>query len=126
MQMTSSLKADLQAICGPKGMIASPEELLVYECDGYTIAKSAPDAVVFPESTEQAAQIMRVLHDHGVPFIPRGAGTSLAGGCLAVEGGVFISTSRMKRILEIDTRNRFARVEAGVVNLHVTQAVKSF
>jgi glycolate oxidase len=125
MHMTSSLKEDLEAVCGPKGMIASPDELLVYECDGYTIAKSAPDAVVFPESTEQAARIMRVLHEHGVPFIPRGAGTSLAGGCLAVEGGVFISTSRMKRILQIDTRNRFARVEAGVVNLHVTQAVKS-
>src|SRR5690606_35553619 len=61
---------------------------------------------------------------HGVPFVPRGAGTSLAGGTLPVEGGVFVSTARMKRILEIDTRNRFARVEAGVVNLHVTHAVQ--
>lgn len=122
VELGSDLKADLEAVVGPRGMISSPEELLVYECDGYTIAKSVPDAVVLPDSTRQAAEVMKVLHAHGVPFIPRGAGTSLAGGCLPVGGGVFISTSRMKRILEIDTRNRYARVEAGVVNLHVTQA----
>ncbi len=124
VELDSSLRSDLEAVCGRQGMIAEADELLVYECDGYTIAKSLPDAVVFPESTQHAAEIMRVLHAHKVPFIPRGAGTSLAGGCLPVEGGVFISTSRMKRIIKIDTRNRFARVEAGVVNLHVTQAVK--
>ncbi len=124
VELSSSLRADLEAVVGPQGLIAAPEELVVYECDAYTIAKSAPDAVVFPESTQQAAEVMRVLHAHGVPFIPRGAGTSLAGGCLPVEGGVFLSTSRMKRVLEIDTRNRWARVEAGVVNLHVTGAVK--
>src|SRR5207237_2909328 len=65
-----------------------------------------------------------VLRDHRVPFVPRGAGTSLAGGTLPVGGGVFVSTARMKRILQLDARNRFARVEAGVVNLHVTQACK--
>lgn len=119
----NSLRSDLEAILGPGGLIAEPDELLVYECDAFTIAKTAPEAVVFPESTEQAAEVMKVLSAHGVPFIPRGAGTSLAGGCLPVEGGVFVSTARMKRILRVDTRNRFAVVEAGVVNLHVTQAV---
>ncbi|MEP0841895.1 MAG: FAD-binding protein [Phycisphaerae bacterium] len=118
----SDLKADLEAVVGPHGLIAAAEELLVYECDGYTLAKNAPDAVVFPESTRQAADVLRVLHRHGVPFIPRGAGTSLAGGCLPVEGGVFISTARMKRILRVDARNRRARVEAGVINLNVSHA----
>ncbi len=125
IELQSSLRSDLEDVVGPAGLIAEPDELLVYECDGYTIAKSAPDAVVFPESTAQAAQVMRVLHAHGVPFIPRGAGTSLAGGCLPVGGGIFVSTSRMKRILRVDTRNRYAHVEAGVVNLHVSQAVRS-
>ena len=123
--LSESLYRDLLAVCGPRGLVAEPDELLVYECDGFTIAKSSPDAVVFPESTEQAAAVMKVLHAHGVPFIPRGAGTSLAGGCLPVDGGVFVSTSRMKRIKHIDTRNRYAIVEAGVVNIHVTKAVAS-
>jgi glycolate oxidase len=121
----SQVRHELEAVCGPQGLIAEADELRVYECDGYTIAKSAPDAVVFPTSTQQAAELMRVLHRHGLPFIPRGAGTSLAGGCLPVEGGVFVSTSRMKRILHVDPRNRYAHVEAGVVNVHVSKAAAS-
>ncbi len=124
-ELSPALKADLEAVVGPQGLICTPEELVVYECDAYTIAKSPPQAVVFPESTQQAAEVMRVLHRHEMPFIPRGAGTSLAGGCLAVEGGIFISTARMKRILKVDTRNRYARVEAGVINLHVTNATSN-
>jgi glycolate dehydrogenase FAD-linked subunit len=125
VDLAHDLRTDLEAVVGAQGLIAESDELLVYECDGYTIAKSAPDAVIFPESTEQAAQVMRVLQKHGIPFVPRGAGTSLAGGCLPVGGGVFVSTARMKRILQLDPRNRYAHVEAGVVNLHVSQAVKS-
>ncbi len=119
----TSLADELRAICGQEGVIDSPDELIVYECDAFTIAKRTPSAVVFPTSTEQAARVLKVLHREAVPFVPRGAGTSLSGGCLPTDDAVFVCTSRMNRIIEIDVRNRLAHVEAGVVNIHVTDAV---
>jgi glycolate oxidase len=120
----SSLIDCLRAAVGSDAVLASPSELLVYECDGFTIEKNKPDVVVFPTSTEQVKQVVRVCNEFGVPFLPRGAGTSLSGGCLPVGGGVVISLSRMKRILEVDTRNRYAVVEPGVVNLWLTNHLK--
>jgi glycolate oxidase len=120
----SELIARLGAVVGPAGMIHSASELLVYECDGYTIEKNRPDVVVFPTSTEQVAALVRVCAELGVPFLPRGAGTSLAGGCLPVGGGVVISLARMKRILEVDYRNRYAVVEPGVVNVWLTNHLR--
>ena len=77
----------LRAIAGDDAVIARPTELRVYECDGYTLEKSAPEVVVLPRTTEQVAQIMRLLQRERIAFVPRGAGTSLAGGCLPVGGG---------------------------------------
>jgi glycolate oxidase len=114
----------LQAIVGPGALIHTPSELLVYECDGFTIEKNRPDIVVFPTSTEQVVAIVKVCNELDVPFLPRGAGTSLAGGCLPVGGGVVLSLARMKRILEVDYRNRSAVVEPGVVNLWLTNHLK--
>jgi glycolate oxidase len=114
----------LRAVVGPQAVLSSPSELLVYECDGYTIEKNRPDVVVFPTSAEQVAGVVRVCNQLDVPFLPRGAGTSLAGGCLPVGGGVVISLARMKRILEVDYRNRYAVVEPGVVNLWLTNHLK--
>src|SRR5215470_15013715 len=114
---TNVLLDRLRPIVGRDAILSSPSELVVYECDGFTIEKNRPDVVVFPTSTEQVVQVVRVCNEMNVPFLPRGAGTSLSGGCLPVGGGVVISLSRMKRILEVDTRNRFAIVEPGVVNL---------
>lgn len=105
-------------------MITSSSELLVYECDGFTIEKNKPDVVVFPTTSEQVSQLVQVCNQHGVPFIPRGAGTSLAGGCLPVGGGVVISLARMKKILEVDYRNRCALIESGVINLWLTNHLK--
>ncbi|MFO0930958.1 MAG: FAD-linked oxidase C-terminal domain-containing protein [Gemmataceae bacterium] len=121
---TQTLVDRFRAIVGPNGLIHSPSELLVYECDGYTIEKQVPDVVVFPTSTEQVVQIVRACNDLGVPFLPRGAGTSLAGGVLPVGGGVVVSLARMKRILEVDYRNRYAVVEPGVVNLWLTNHIR--
>ena len=104
-------------------MLSSPSDLVVYECDAYTIEKARPDAVVFPHSTQQVAEVVRLCNRHDVPVVPRGAGTSLAGGCLPVGGGVVVMLTRMKRILQIDLRNRLAAVEAGVLNLQLTQAL---
>src|ERR687888_601964 len=122
---TTSLADRLRAVVGPGALLASPSDLLVYECDGYTIEKNRPDVVVFPTSTEQVVEIVKVCNELNVPFLPRGAGTSLAGGCLPVGGGVVISLARMKRILEVDYRNRYAVVEPGVVNLWLTNHVKA-
>jgi glycolate oxidase len=117
--------AQLTAIVGKDGIITSPSELLVYECDGYTIEKNTPQIVVFPRSTEQVVAIVKACNEAKVPFLPRGAGTSLAGGCLAVGGGVMIALTRMKRILEVNYRDRYALVEAGVVNLWLTNHLKN-
>jgi glycolate oxidase len=119
-----SIVERMRAIVGRDGVLASPSELLVYECDGYTIEKNVPDVVVFPTTTEQAAAVVKTCNEMGVPFVPRGAGTSLAGGCLPVGGGVVISLARMKKVLEVDFRNRFAVIEPGVVNLWLTNHVK--
>jgi len=115
---------DLRDICGPDGVLTEADELLVYECDGYTIEKKAPSAVVLPRSTAEVSAVLKRLHEDGIPFTPRGSGTGLVGGCLPTEGGISICTSRMKRIFEIDYENRVAHVEAGVVNLHITNATR--
>src|SRR5437763_3656576 len=114
----------LRGIVGAGGLLTTPSDLVVYECDGYTIEKNRPDVVVFPTSTEQIVEIVRTCNEFGVPFLPRGAGTSLAGGCLPVGGGVMIVLTRMKRILEVNTRDRYAVVEPGVVNLGLSNYLK--
>lgn len=115
----------LREVVGPGGMITHDSELLVYECDGFTIERNKPDLVVFPTTTAQVSRIVRLCHDAGVPFLPRGAGTSLAGGCLPVGGGVVISLARMKRIWEVDQRNRCALVDPGLVNVWLTNHTKA-
>src|SRR6516164_8565064 len=114
----------LRAIVGAGGILTTPSDLVVFECDGYTIDKKRPDIVVFPTSTEQIVDIVKLCSEAGVPFLPRGAGTSLAGGCLPVGGGVMIALTRMKRILEVNYRDRYAVVEPGVVNLWLTNHLK--
>src|SRR2546425_3483876 len=123
-QRKDDLAAGLRSIVGPNGLLTSPSELVVYECDGYTIEKNKPDVVVFPTNTGQVVQIIKACHAMNVPFLPRGAGTSLAGGCLPVGGGVMIALTRMKRILEVSHRDRYAVVEPGVVNLWLTNHLK--
>lgn len=115
----------LRNIVGDDGLLADPGELVVYECDAYTLEKMQPHAVVLPRSTDEVAAVVKLCAAHNQPIIPRGAGTSLSGAVLPVTGGVMIGLSRMNRILKLDYRNRRALVEAGCVNAHVTNAVKS-
>ena len=114
----------LRAIVGEDGVVSKPEELLVYECDAYTLEKNLPNFVALPKSTEEVVAIVKLCAKQNIPIIPRGAGTSLSGGVLAVTGGVMITLSRMSRILSVDHRNRRALVEAGCVNAWITNAVK--
>ncbi len=114
----------LRQLVGSDRVLAAHSDLVVYECDGFVIEKNCPDVVVFPRSTQDVAAIVKVCNEHDVPFLPRGAGTSLAGGCLPVGGGVMIVLTRMKEILEINLRDRYAVVEPGVVNVWLTNKLK--
>ncbi|HEX7174954.1 MAG TPA: FAD-linked oxidase C-terminal domain-containing protein, partial [Pyrinomonadaceae bacterium] len=117
-----TLVEQLRAATAVGRVLAEPHELLVYECDALTHYKARPRAVVFPDSTEEVAGVVRVLAREGVPFAPRGAGTGLSGGALALRGGVVIELARMRKILRLDAANRLAVVQTGVVNAHLTRA----
>ena len=117
-----SLLAAIERIVGPRGYLHKPEDLALYEYDG-GIDKSRPDLVVFPESTEQVAAIVKLAAEHNIPIVGRGAGTGLSGGAIARAGGIIVSFARMNRILEIDLANERAVVEPGVVNIDITLAV---
>ncbi|MGD8240691.1 MAG: FAD-linked oxidase C-terminal domain-containing protein, partial [Armatimonadota bacterium] len=115
-----------------------PEDLLTYECDGYTLERATPDAVVHVTGAEQVQKIVGLCAREGIPFYPRGLGTGLSGGCTPICGSapadagaedpdslsIVIALNRMDRILEIDLRNRIAVVEPGVINLALTEAVQ--
>ena len=117
---------NLSAIVGRENILSKPDELLVYECDGLPQHKHRPRAVVFPSSTEETAAVMGELAQANIPFTPRGAGTGLSGGALALNSGVVIEMARMRKILRIDVENRLAVVQPGVVNLHVSRAVAPY
>jgi len=99
-----------------------PEDLMLYEYDALSSVRQ-PDAVVFPRTTEQVVQIVRLAARENLPVVPRGAGTGLSGGAVASEGGIVLGFSRMKEILEIDLESERARVQPGVVNLDLSLAV---
>jgi glycolate oxidase len=117
------LAGQLRALLGAANVLSDRSELVVYECDGFTIEKNQPDLVVFPRSTRQVAGVIQLCRRYRAPVIARGAGTSLAGGCLPLGGGVVLMLTRMKQILEINLRDRFALVEAGVPNIQLGRAL---
>jgi glycolate oxidase subunit GlcD len=98
--------------------------LLVHECDALTLYRERPDAVAYPETTAEVAACLRALARAGIPVVPRGAGTGLAGGARPCVGGAVLDLARMDRILSIDADARRARVEAGVVNARVSEAAR--
>jgi glycolate oxidase subunit GlcD len=118
-----TLVKNLRSTLTPAQVISDPEELLVFECDGLTHYKHRPRAVVFPQSTEEVSEVVRLLAREGVSVVPRGAGTGLSGGAQAIGGGVCVEMARMRRILKVDVENRLAVVQTGVVNAHVSRAV---
>ncbi len=120
--MNPSLLSSLEKLLDPGAVAANDADLMVYECDAYVAAKARPQAVVFPNSTAQVAAVVKWAYQNGVLVVPRGAGTGLAGGTLPESDCIMLALSRMNQILEIDVPNRRALVEAGVVNIHLTQA----
>ncbi len=123
MPVASSTLNELTRIVGNDAVVKSRAGLHVYECDGYTLEKACPQLVVLPADTAEVCEVVRLLSDSGIAFVPRGAGTGVSGGCLPAEIPVMIGTSRMKRIRRIDLAERTAEIEAGMVNLDLTRAV---
>ena len=109
----------------PGGVIDDPAETRAYECDALTAYRCTPLAVVLPRSTAEVAAVLALCHTLGVPVVPRGAGTSLAGGSLPTRDCVVLGLARMNAVIEADYDNRFVRVQAGRTNLSVTGAVEA-
>src|SRR5881396_915960 len=120
--MFPTLARDLAAIVGEKHVREARAERLTYSMDGLPTHRRVPDLVVLPGSREELVAVVRLLAAHGVPFVPRGAGTGLSGGALADERAVLVVLTRLARILRIDPVNRVAVVEPGVVNARLSAA----
>ena len=117
-------------ICGGLAKILPADGLIVdesgrraFETDAFTAYRRAPLAVALPRTSEEVARVMKFCRDAGVNVTPRGAGTSLSGGAIPLEDSVVVGLSKMSRILEINLADRYARVEAGVTNLAISDAV---
>ncbi len=117
-----SLAVSLTGICGQDGVIFDRDRLLVYESDALTAYRYRPGAVVLPRTTDEARRAVAAITRHGLPIVPRGAGTGLSGGAVPLGGAVIIGTARMNRILAIDAPNRRAVLQPGVINAELSAA----
>lgn len=118
-----SLWRDLKEVLKPDQLILDESGRRAYETDALTAYKVMPLAVIMPETTEEVAAVAVIAHRYSIPLVPRGAGTSLAGGAVPMETAIVLCLSRMNKIIDIDYTNRTATVEAGVTNLAISQAV---
>ncbi len=116
--------ARLRAVLPADAVIDDPAETRAYECDALSAYACPPLAVVLPRTTEEVSAVLKVCHDEGVPVVPRGSGTSLAGGALPTADSVILGVARMNAVLETDYDNRVIRVQTGRTNLSVTGAVE--
>jgi glycolate oxidase len=114
----------LQSVLPKSAVIHDEAETRAYECDALTAYRCPPLAAVLPSTTQEVADVLRICHQEGVPVVPRGAGTSLAGGALPTADSVILGVARMTQVLETDYDNRFIRVQTGKTNLSVTGAVE--
>jgi glycolate oxidase len=114
----------LQAVLPPDAVIHDAAEVRAYECDALSAYRCPPLAVVLPASTAEVAAVLRVCHEERVPVVPRGSGTSLAGGALPTADCVLLGVARLNKVIEADYENRVIRVQTGRTNLSVTGAVE--
>lgn len=119
-QIIAQLRAALPAEC----VIDDERETKAYECDALSAYRCPPLAVVLPRTTEEVAVVLKICHDLSVPVVPRGSGTSLAGGALPTEDCIILGVSRLNAVLETDYDNRFIRVQTGRTNLSVSGVVE--
>ena len=116
--------ARLKSVLPADAVIDDPAETRAYECDALTAYRCPPLAAVLPSSTEEVSAVLEICHEEGVPVVPRGSGTSLAGGALPTADSVILGVARMNDVLETDYENRIIRVQTGRTNLSVTGAVE--
>ncbi|MFN7478262.1 MAG: FAD-binding protein, partial [Burkholderiales bacterium] len=119
----------LQALnaCVPRhALLYQPEDTRPYECDGLSILRQVPLAVVLPETHEQVAAVLRTCAELGVPVTARGAGTSLSGGAMPSVNGVVLGMAKFNRILKLDPYARTATVQPGVRNLAISEAAAPY
>ncbi len=120
--MSHALIADLARLYPEPRLLQHDAQLAPYESDALTAFQQRPAAVVLPETQDEVIETVRLCHQHNVPFVARGSGTSLSGGSLPIRDGITIALNRLNRILKFDPAQRIAVVEPGVVNLSVTKA----
>ncbi len=125
MSVPDPVVAGLRDLLGPERVLTRPYERRLYDADALTLHRSVPGLVVLPDSTDEVASIVRMAARGRVPVVARGAGTGLSGGAIASGDAIVIALSRMRRILEIDTTERWCLVQAGVANLNLTRAVEA-
>jgi len=123
MSRRDQIVAGLAALVPPECLVTSEDERRAFETDALTAYRRMPLAVVLPRTTEETSKVMAYLHAQGVKVVPRGAGTSLSGGAIPQEDAVVVGVSKMSRILVVDYADRVARVQAGVTNLGISNAV---
>src|ERR1700674_1222852 len=121
--MQPQLIRELVALLGPNAVLSQAEDLMLYEYDG-SVELGSPECIVFPSSTREVAEIVRLANRYETPLVGRGAGTGVSGGAIARNNGIVIAFSRMNRILEVDAANLRAVVQPGVVNLDLSRAVE--
>ncbi len=124
MAMNRKLRRRIEKIVGRDGCETAPEDLACYRYDAADEA-AVPDMVVHPQGSDQVAALLELASEAGLAVVPRGAGTGLSGGSLALEGGLVLAFDRMNRILEIDTGDMLAVVEPGVVNRELRRAASA-
>ena len=119
----NALVSKLRRILPARSVLHDEERLRPYECDGLTAYRQLPMVAVLPDTIEQVQEILRLCSRERVPVVARGAGTGLSGGALPLADGVLLSLAKFNRILEVDVENRCARVQPGVRNLAISEAV---
>jgi glycolate oxidase len=121
MALPRSVLSDLRRVVGDSNVIDDVHDLRIFERDG-SISGAMPDAVVLPANRDEVVRVVKLAARHGIPVVPRGAGTGLSGGAVTLRGGIALQLSRMRRVVEIDPSARTAVVEPGVVNADLQQA----
>ena len=113
----------LRSVLATGALITEPAAMRPYETDGLTAIREMPWAVALPGSEDEVCEVLAVCREHSVPVVPRGAGTGLSGGARPVRDGLVLGLSKLNRILEVDLDNCIARVQPGVRNLAISEAV---
>jgi glycolate oxidase len=122
MALDGAVRQAFERALSPADVLSDRVQCRAYECDGLTGYRVVPELVLLPRDADQVAAAVRVCHEHGVPFVARGAGTGLSGGALPVADGVVISLARLTSIVSVDPIDRRAVVQPGVTNLAITKA----